>query len=216
MRTSSHYTEADVEKLYRGFSRNLSEPFRFVCFSEKERSYSEPIEQKLLQDELPQYGAMIEPFKLNEPMIIVGLDTVITGNCDHLARYCLTADRIAVPRDPFYPDKLCNGVVLAPAGSAWFWNDKPDGMNDMDWVRSHDLAVIDDLFPGQVVSFKRHVRKQGLNDDMRVVFFHGELKPHELLHIGWIDRHWSGDGERSPAPRECLAAESPGVDLARA
>lgn len=190
METSSHYSESDVEKLYRGFKRNLSVPFRFVCFSEKERSYSEPIEQERLSAAVPDYGSMIEPFRLNEPTIIVGLDTIVTGNCDHLAAYCIGADRIAVPRDPFYPEKLCNGVVLAPAGNGWFWTDKPDGMNDMDWVRSHDLAVIDDIFPGQVVSFKRHVRKQGLDDAMRIVYFHGNDKPHELPHVGWIARHW--------------------------
>jgi hypothetical protein len=50
--------------------------------------------------------------------------------------------------------------------------------------------VIDDLFPGQVVSYKGEVKKHGLTDATRIVYFHGQDKPHELPHVGWIARHW--------------------------
>ena len=190
---STHYTELDVEKLYRGFKRNLSVPFRFVCWTDTPRTFREPIEQRQIQG-APHYGTMIQPFELNEAMIIVGLDTIIVGNCDSLAAYCIGADKLAIPRDPFYPENVCNGVVLAPAGHAWVWTDKPADANDMAWMQGiyndGKAVLIDDLFPGQVVSYKRHVHKQGLSDEMRVVYFHGEKKPHELLHVGWIARHW--------------------------
>ena len=65
----SRYMESDVEKLYRGFARNLTVPFRFVCFTEKPRKFAEDIWQERLSAAEPGYDAMIEPFKLDEPSI---------------------------------------------------------------------------------------------------------------------------------------------------
>jgi len=58
---SCHYTEADVCALYRGFKKHLSVPFRFICWSEKERDYAEPgIGQRKLDAETPSYGALTQ------------------------------------------------------------------------------------------------------------------------------------------------------------
>ena len=196
---SRHYTEADVDALYRSFARHLTVPFRLICWSEKERSYSEPIEQRRFRPEAlrngaPHYGSMTQLYELNEPMILCGLDTIAVGNCDHLAAYCIGADKPAAPMDPFKPETVCNGVVLVPGGCKWMWEQGQYVSNDMDWIRdlyaNKRLATIDSLFPGQVVSYKGHVRKTGLTADTRIVYFHGEHKPHELPHVGWIDRHW--------------------------
>lgn len=184
---SRMYDESWVEKLYRGFKRHLTVPFEFVCFTDKERTFSEPeIKQEPIEGDL-NYGAYIEPFKLNEPMILVGLDTVVTGNVDHLAEYCLEGGRLAVPRDPFFPQTVCNGVALIPGGSAWVFEGH-EGQNDMDYIRSLDVAVIDDLWPGEVVSYKGHVKQYGL-DGVKICYFHGEQKPHELEE-DWIAREW--------------------------
>ena len=191
---SRHYTEADVCALYRGFSKHLSVPFRFICWSEKERDYAEPgIEQRRLSTELPSYGALTQCYELNEPTIMVGLDTVIVGNCDHIAAYCLGAEKPAVPRDPFKPETVCNGVTLVPGGNDWLWREY-QGQNDMDWIRDSwkagRIVTFDDIFPGQIVSYKRSVKGKELSDDARIVYFHGEWKMHEQGHVGWIARHW--------------------------
>ncbi len=187
---SNMYDEGWVEKLYRGFARNLTRPFRFVCFVDRIREFAEPIEQELIEG-APSYASCIQPYRLNVPMILVGLDTIVTGNCDELADFCFYSDRIAVPRDPFYPDKLCDGVHLAPAGMKAMMYDAHAGENDMEWVRSHTerLAVIDKELPGQVNSYKGFVERNGLLDT-RICYFHGERKPHELGHVGWVERHW--------------------------
>jgi hypothetical protein len=51
-------------------------------------------------------------------------------------------------------------------------------------------SMIDDLFPGQVRSYKGHVRQNGLGDT-RICYFHGELKPHQIDEP-WIREHWLG------------------------
>lgn len=183
------YDETWVEKLYRGFARNLTLPFRFVCFTDRPRDFCEPIDQELIRGRL-DYSACIEPYRLGEPMILVGLDTIVTGNCDHLAMYCLEADRLAVPLDPYAPHQVCNGVALVPRGHEHIATTHDGHTNDMDWIRRHEPAVIDRLFPGQVLSYKAQVKPLGLGG-ARIVYFHGLEKPHqEYSRVGWIREHW--------------------------
>jgi hypothetical protein len=188
LRFSTAYTEEWVERLYRGFARNLTRPFRFVCYVDRPRAFSEPIGQRMINSPTPGYADCIQPYEMGQPMILVGLDTIVTGNIDHLADYCLTADRIALPRDPYAKHRACNGVALVPAGKEAIYADHR-GENDMEWLRTKPHAFIDDLFPGHVESFKGRVRDQGLGDT-RIVYFHGEEKPHQLPHVGWIGESW--------------------------
>lgn len=182
------YDESWAEKLYRGFARNLSRPMKMVCFVDRLREFKEPIEQILIEG-APGYASCIQPYKLDVPMIVVGLDTIVTGNCDELADYCFYGDRVAVPLDPFFPDKVCNGVALVPGGLKHILYDRHAGENDMDWIRQQNVEVLDKLLPGQVVSYKGRVEKNGLGD-ARICYFHGERKPHELSHVGWVAREW--------------------------
>ncbi|ORE90635.1 hypothetical protein ATO13_21986 [Stappia sp. 22II-S9-Z10] len=184
---SRDYDESWVEKLYRGFARNLSDPFRFVCFTDREREFAEPIEQERIRDSHPSYATCIEPYRLGVPMILVGLDTVVTGNCDELAAYAMGANRFALPRDPYQPGIACNGVALVPEGHEVIAL-RHRGQNDMEWVRRFPHRFIDDLFPGQVESFKGRVEASGLGDT-RIVYFHGDRKPHQLA-TPWLAEHW--------------------------
>ena len=187
---SKCYDESWVEKLYRGFARNLTHPFRFLAFTDRHYSFAHPeIQQTRLRDTEPDYSACIEPYALDDAMILVGLDTIVTGNCDHFVDWIENdAHTLAVPRDPFNSRQVCNGVALVPEGlRARMW-DKYDGRNDMDWIRANPHECLDDLFPGQIVSYKGSVRDNGLGD-ARIVYFHGLEKPHEVGD-DWIKEHW--------------------------
>src|SRR6185369_17054915 len=135
------------------------------------------------------YGSCVEPFKLNEPMIFVGLDTVITGNIDKLANWCLQGKgkKLALPKHPFEEWSI-NGVVLVAAGQRRIF-DEWRGENDMLWMRSFPHDRIDELWPGKVVSFRAHVRGKQLNSAV-IVYFHGRMKPHELPDERFIKEHW--------------------------
>lgn len=184
------YDESWVEKLYRGFARNLTRPFRFVCFTDRPRSFVVPaIAQEPLLSGEPTYGTCIEPYRLGVPMILAGLDTIVTGNVDDLAAYCEAAPLIALPRDPFMPSRACNGVALVPGEQGHVYEDWR-GENDMEWMRVQPHAFIDDLFPGEVVSYKGTARQSGLGG-ARIVYFHGAEKPHELAGVDWVREHWA-------------------------
>lgn len=187
------YDESWVCKLYDGFARHLSRPWQFTLFTDKWRAYgNRDILQILLDTHPPGYGACTEAYRLDDPIILVGLDTIVTGNIDHLADYCMTADKIALPADPFNPTTVCNGVVLVPAGFRKQLYDPWKGENDLAWMREQPHALIDALFPGHVVSYKGFTKYYGLGDT-RIVYFHGEEKPHQLPDVDWIARHWCLD-----------------------
>jgi hypothetical protein len=191
------YDESWVERLYRGFARNLTRPFRFVCFTDRPRDLCAGVEQLRLRTATPGYGCLIEPFRLDArrvPLIVCGLDMVIVGNVDHLADWCARGDRIAAPRDPYRPERLINPVVLSPPGIGSRIFEAWSGENDMEWLRRFPWQPLDDLWPGQlaggVLSLKAHdVRRKGLQGAC-ICYMHGTPKPHQLLHLPWVREHW--------------------------
>lgn len=185
---STQYTTEWVEKLYRGFARNTTYDFDFIVYTDQLRQYNEPIAQKLLMGSNYGYGDCIQPYEMDKPMILVGLDTIITGNIDHLVEHCFKTTKVALPNAVYKKGRACNGVALVPGGMKHEYYDGWDGENDMDWICNKDHDRIDDLFPGHVVSYKGHVKNAGLGDS-RIVFFHGKEKPDEVK-TRWIRENW--------------------------
>jgi hypothetical protein len=183
------YDESWVEKLYRGFQRNLSMPFQFVCFTDRERRFAEPIAQERLQAAVPDYGCLIEPFRLDEPTIICGLDTVVLGQVDHMARYCLEGDAIALPAHPSKPEVTINPVVFVPKGHRRVFEEWR-GESDMAWLAGQKHVKTDAMWPGEILSLKLHdVRRKG-PQSARIIYFHGDPKPSDLGHLDWVQDHW--------------------------
>lgn len=186
-RFSRMYDETWVVKLYNGFKRNLTIPWRFVLWTDRLRDLPNEIKQEMIREDHPGYSCGIEPYRFGVPMILVGLDTVIVGNIDDLAGYTACATKIALPRDPNRPEICCNGVALIPEGHQYVYRNWR-GENDMQWMRKQPHVFIDDIFQGRVVSYKGHVKKHGLGN-AGIVYFHGDEKPHEL-DLPWIKEHW--------------------------
>ena len=178
------YTTAWVEKLYRGVQHHYSKPFHFLCYTDRPYVFTEPIEQAPLES--TNWATCIQQCFAApaERIVFMGLDTVITGNVDEIFAY---RGQLAVPIDPYRPGKACSGVVLCPS--------RPDiaatsAENDMLALQQHPHEFLDDLFPGQIVSYKAQVLEHGLGD-ARIVYFHGEPKPH-VLRDEWVKEHWHG------------------------
>lgn len=187
---SRNFDEAYVEKLYRGFKRNLTQDFDFVCFTDRMREFREPIWQMPIKRMPPTYGTLIEPFKIEGPLIVCGLDMVVLGNIDHFAKYCESATTIACPRDPYQPSRLINPIVLVPQNLDTniyrFWN----GENDMEHLRRFGWQAMDDLWPGDVISLKFHKVRDLGTQGAKIIYMHGTPKPHELEHLDWVKKHW--------------------------
>jgi hypothetical protein len=189
---SNCYDEKWALKIFNGFRRHLTRETRCVLFTDQNRNLPTFIEQ-IVEPDLGQngYGDCIRPFKLNEPMIFAGLDTVVVGNCDKFANYCFEANKMALPTHPNKPHLAINGVVFCPGGQRHIFDDWR-GENDMDWVRKFPHERMENLWPDRILSYKAHVASKSntLPKGARIVYFHGWAKPHRLGHLGWINQHW--------------------------
>lgn len=177
------YSPVWVDRLYRGIRRQYSHPFRMVCLVDKLRPFNEPIEQQLLNhtrwDDVLLQAYAVEADRI----VFMGLDTIIVGNVDALFSY---DGPLAVPKDPYRDGHACSGVVLCPTRK-----DLADqsAANDMLALDRFPHDWIDDLYPGQVLSYKCHLQLGELTPNARIVYFHGEPKPHVLNHE-WVKENW--------------------------
>lgn len=69
--------------------------------------------------------------------------------------------------------------------------------SELAWLRAfyRKPDYVDDLFPGQVVSWKWHIKRNNYDEDkVRIVFFHGNPKPHEIEGLSdcpdFVKRAW--------------------------
>ena len=186
------YDETWVEKLYHGVDRHYDGEFEFRLWTDRVRALDRgKIVQRKIASPKPVYGDCVQPYEASDeaPMILFGLDTMITGDLTPLVEYAKTAEVLALPRDPYAPHQACNGVALIPQWHGFVWTEWRKREGDMERCRAVEHVFIDDLFPGQVVSWKGHVREHGLGD-ARIVYFHGSDKPHELRRDPIVREHW--------------------------
>lgn len=198
--------EEYVAKLFAGVRRHLSLPWRGVCFTDGAVTLPEGIEAKPIPDGIPASWwcklAMFRPgaFEPGERVLYFDLDTVITDSLDDIASY---AGPFAICRDAYFPDHYQSCVMGWEAGvldAVWTrWDEagRPmtDRRGDQGWIEDNapDADPWQDLFPGQLGSFKARVR-YGNTPDLRVCFFHGRPRPHELNNPqafnDIVRRHW--------------------------
>jgi len=176
------YTPEWVDKLYYGILRNYKWPFKFICLTNEPRSsFKERIETRPLQ--MTHWSNInLQLYGVEGRLVCMGLDTIIVGGLHEIFSY---RGALALPRDPYDKERPCNAVVLMRGP-------RPDivskqGVSDMGAFVNEKFEWLDDLFPGQIVSYKGHVKEHGM--DARIVYFHGTPKPHEL-HDPWIKECW--------------------------
>lgn len=188
---SRHYDESWAVKLFDAFARNLRAPHKFCLFTDHYRDFPRDATQYLLRRRPITYGSCMEVFRLNEPMIVVGLDTIVLKNLDKWAEYATDpkSDKILLPKDPYRPDRYCNGVQIVPAGFSDLyeaWN----GENDMDFIRrARDIEDLDKVFPGEAISYKVHYAPKKKLGKARVVYFHGKPKMQDIDDQELLE-HW--------------------------
>ena len=189
-RFSLAYDDSWAVKLFNGFRRNVTVPHRCVLYTDRQRDLPAHIEQ-IVQPDLGcnGYGDCVRLYEMNEPMILVGLDTLIVRNIDKLARWCLAnPGKLALPKHP-YRDISINGVQLWGGGNPAIFADWR-GENDMDWMRSFPHERIDDLWPDRVVSWKARVANRGPGA-AQIIYFHGKQKFDRLAeNNAYVRANW--------------------------
>ena len=197
------YTSEWVDKLYRGIARNYTGKFDFVCLTEMNYDFVEPIKQVRFSRSVDQYGWMslmewYRPDICTGNRVTMGLDTIITGPLDDIFNWTGNDDYIlrkaAVCQDPFHPDEICNAMTLVtPAFCDEIWNywldneyeemreckltfvDGTKASSEMVLLRKLYSASprIDTFFPGRIVSYKAHIGSEG---DLIKMEYHSQIE----------------------------------------
>ena len=200
-----------VSRLYHGVRRNLSLPFRFVCFTNEPGEFARGVEIRELKPLswlgcLPKLEAHNPANGFRGRVLVFDLDTVIVGDLGDFTRY----DGPFATRAWFKGMRrglwLSGGDLLGfKAGeTAWIWERYASDPSAVErftggrerYVYRHwckELRYWQEELPGQLVSYKHHVRRGGLPANARVVSCHGNPRPHEIDEP-WINKHWrNGD-----------------------
>lgn len=191
-----------VAKLREGVRRQLTLPHRFQVITDDAASnYRGMVVKPAAHAGWWEKIRLFKPgmFKGNR-VLFLDLDTFLVGNIDHIAAY---AGHFATLHDFWRPQGLGPAVMLFDADWAahiyeeWaaegFPMDDPRG--DQAWIENRnqgrmrrDVDILQDLFPGEFVSYKTHCAN-GIPDGARVVCFHGKPRPHEAS--GWAADFWN-------------------------
>lgn len=204
-----------TQKLAQGIRRNTSaKPKRdywFVVYTDKSRldSYKDldGVDMAVPIDPLFKgWYAKLYLFEstshFKSPVLFFDLDTIITGNIDELLSLRIAFGML----DDFYYGHrgLCGSGILAWQGNFQFITDHyrkqhyptvaPRGDQGFieDCIPSRYIVRIQDLVPGQIVSYKVHCQ-EGMPRGARVVCFHGKPKPHDFEKPDWVRDHWRID-----------------------
>ncbi len=186
LKRSSEYDIDYVEHLYGGIAKHLP-GVAFRCISDAVGDFTP------LKYDWPGWWSKMSIFDpaIKGDLLYFDLDTIITGDLSDIASVgCLT-----MLSDFYHLERLASGMMFLPEkdrGAIWDeWIKSPEkimanyrGWGDGGFLNDivPNAARWQDLLPGQVVSYKAHVRKGLATDNARVVCFHGNPRPRA---VGW-------------------------------
>ena len=195
LRSGGVFTPEWVDALWRGVARHLNgRPYERCVLSDIPGAGFEP-----LQERWPGWWAKLELFRpglFHDPVLYLDLDTVVVGDLGDLAAY---AGPFAMLSSFYRPRRAESGVMAWTPGAVteglWeaFTADPARWMRrfhgDGEFLHAHATPDrLQDLFPNQIVSYKKHAR-QGPPPGARVVCFHGNPRPSEAG--GWAAAAWA-------------------------
>ena len=197
LKTGKDYDAEYVHRLAVNINSNISVPYKFYCMSDIN---IQGIKTIGLQHDWERWWPKIEVFNLfKSKTLYLDLDTVLVDNIDSLLLYSHKFTAL----HGFYRDIFNSGFMAWEGDYSFIYRDFLNVVEQRDGaenIRDHELGndqnfiasrlvsnnikweVWQDLFPGQIVSYKVHCRGKGVPKGAKVVCFHGKPRPHE---IGW-------------------------------
>jgi uncharacterized Rossmann fold enzyme len=202
-KTGGVYGREYVERLHKAVTEHLNIPHRFVCLTDGEVDGVETIPLKY---GWPGWWSKVEMFRPDledlGTILFLDLSCVIVGSLDTLASH----EGEIVTKDFYYggpsqsvfkfrPGK-CRQLWDAFTANADHWMKEgdrriPPHFGDqilMTKVWDQPIEYWQDVYPGQVVSYKVHCR-DGIPPDARIVKFHGSPRIHECEEP-WVRFAW--------------------------
>ena len=199
LRSGGEYKPDHVLRLHRQVLNHLPDA-DFRCLSDIE---IRGIRTLPLIYDWPGWWSKMELFRpeISGDILFMDLDTSIVGSFADIA----SINQLALMRDIYRPEGLQSSIMYIPEAAReeiWAeWIERPQHWMEI-YQKGGDQAFLErfwldrasrwqDLLPGQIISWKSHVRPAVYGDesgngsipaDARVVIFHGKPRPWD---IGW-------------------------------
>lgn len=167
-----------------------------------ESSYQGPHKIVALTHEWPGWWSKVEVFRPDVlqkgPVLLLDLDTLVVGDLSPFFEY---PGPLAMLNDFNLTGRAQSGVMLLRPGPetelVWrTFSAAPDEYmrryrGDGEWLHAHTRPDrLQDMFPGKIVSFKKHCRKAPPGGDVRLVSGHGRPR-FSSREAGWAHRLWT-------------------------
>lgn len=191
------YVPRYVYTLRSAVARNLSQPHRFVCMTDRPNEIP-GIETVPPATDYPgwwQKVGLFTPGLIDGPALYLDLDVVIVGELDTLVREHACAE-LAMAKNwaqsghgGWQSSAFITRGYPFPEIAQDFTPDVIDRLwGDQEWITERLGKRVQEIPPGPVCSYKYHC-PNGLPETARVVVFHGKPDPHEVSDA-WVKDHW--------------------------
>lgn len=212
LKSGGDYSRDYVINLRRGVAQCLNAEHRFICLTDtvQETVFDDDmmIQWEPLENDFPGWWSKVEAFSPRMEkygrILFIDLSCIPVGSLDDLAAY---AGPACITSDWYYGGPSQSIVNYAPGEMRAVWDlfisdpekwmaegDKRIAPNFGDQILVNEAfgaAGLDrwqELFPGQVVSFREHC-KDGPPRGARLVKFHGRPRIHECEEP-WVETAW--------------------------
>jgi len=192
-----------VYKLNNMLERNITVPYSFYCFTDRHipgiNNIEIPAEVVAWKRNFTKFFVYSEDNPLSGRIIMTDLDTVITGNIDHLIQYDGSWCGIRPMNNRFKTHRGGGLVSFRKEDHVWLYRDVADNIKRystkyqgnerfvyQQWFAESDTWQ--DLYPGSIASYKYDILK-GNGIDAPFIAFHGRPRPHEVAHP-IVKEHW--------------------------
>lgn len=201
-----------VEKLRNMVARHTTIDYDFYCITDRHLGL-EGVNEITLPNYITKWRFNLPKFYMHAEheqlkgrrVLFFDLDMVLVGNIDDFLLY----DGYLCTILPFQKK---NHAISTPGGilsfvggeTAWIW--ETINFNPVYWERvtgGKERLILNqlephekwdrwqNLLPGQLISYKRHVLNNADSHDVRVIAFHGEPRPHiAAKQSTYINKNW--------------------------
>lgn len=201
------YNYKYVNNLARGIKNNLTVDHEIVCITDDSTGFSKDIDRVIpFSNNFPSWWGKIELFKPNQfttdRVFYLDLDTIVVGNIDDISTNISDFSGL---RDFYALHSLGSGVMSWNTSKVEhiYQNFLPRSREiitnyregDQRWI-DENLKTIDylqDMFPNEIVSFKRHCMVNGgitIPNKAKIICFHGNPRPHTVNDPA-IKQYWN-------------------------
>ena len=210
LRSGGIYGPKHVNNISEAIKDNLTLDNKVFCLTDDRNGIGKSVDKVIqLKHNFPKWWSKVELFRPDiferQQVLYVDLDTFIIDNIDDIALY---DGEFCALRDFYHLHSMGSGLLSWHGKRANLIYDKfleksknvissyTEG--DQRWIEENRPSVeyFQDVYPNQIVSFKRHCLKDGnevnIPKKASIICFHGSPRPHEVTDPK-VKRFWKQD-----------------------